>query len=112
MKRLGLICLLVGLLLAPVMIGCNQRGHPGQKRARFAFVINVPGRYWDIAHAGCLQAAREEGVEVEFYVPGESTAAQQKQIVEALVSRGIDGLAISPLNPDSLARVLDEAGKY
>ncbi len=112
MRKTHLIFPWACLLLASCIFGCNKQGQSAQKKPRFAFVINVPGRYWDIAHAGCLQAAHEESAEVEFYVPGESTAAQQKQIVEALVSRGIDGLAISPLNPDSLARVLVDAGKY
>src|SRR6266571_3870479 len=112
MNKSGLILLSSCLLLAGLITSCNRQSQSAQKKPRFAFVINVPGRYWDIAHAGCLQAAHEEGAEVEFYVPGESTAAQQKQIVEAVVSRGIDGLAISPLNPDSLSRVLVDAGKY
>jgi ribose transport system substrate-binding protein len=75
-------------------------------------VINVSGaRFWEIAHAGCLQAAEEEGVTVDYQVPGESTAAQQKQIVETLISKGIQGLAITPLNPGSLGRVIDEASE-
>jgi ribose transport system substrate-binding protein len=82
----------------------------GERKPRFGFVINVSGaRFWEIAHAGCLQAAEEEGVLVDFQVPGESSAAQQKQIVETLISKGIQGLAITPLNPDSLSRVIDEA---
>jgi ribose transport system substrate-binding protein len=75
-------------------------------------VVNVPtDRFWDIAYAGCLTAAAEENVIVEFHAPNESTAQQQKQIVEALISRGIDGIAISPLNPESLALVLDQAAE-
>ena len=83
---------------------------PSDERPRFAFVVNVPtDRFWDIAYAGCLQAAKEEGVVVEFHAPNEATAQQQKQIVESLLSRGIDGIAISPLNPDSLRFILDDA---
>jgi ribose transport system substrate-binding protein len=78
----------------------------------FAFVINVPGRFWDLAHAGCLTAAEEEGARLEFYVPGQSSAAQQKQIVESLIAKGCNGLAISPLNPESMGRLLDEASEY
>ncbi len=68
-------------------------------------------RFWDIAYAGCLKAAQEENVVVEFHAPNESTAQQQKQIVESLLSRGIDGIAISPLNPDSMTLVLDQAAE-
>jgi ribose transport system substrate-binding protein len=99
------------LLIAATVTGCTQPGDGGQSsKPRFAFVVNVPtDRFWDIAYAGCLTAAAEEDVIVEFHAPNESTAQQQKQIVEELLSRGIDGIAISPLNPDSLSFVLDEA---
>ncbi|MEX2307968.1 MAG: sugar-binding protein [Pirellulales bacterium] len=93
-------------------IGCSSGAKHGVDKPRFAFVVNVPtDRFWDIAYAGCLQAASEEGVVVEFHAPNESTAQQQKQIVEALMSRNIDGMAISPLNPESLSLVLDQAAE-
>lgn len=96
-------------LLTP---GCTSAGKAGRDKPRFAFVVNVPtDRFWDIAYAGCLQAASEEDVIVEFHSPNESTAQQQKQIVEALMSRGIDGMAISPLNPESLGLVLNKAAE-
>lgn len=91
--------------------GCGPRTSSSDK-PRFAFVVNVPtDRFWDIAYAGCLKAASEEDVIVEFHAPNESTAQQQKQIVESLMSRGIDGLAITPLNPQSLSLVLDQAAE-
>lgn len=92
--------------------GCSPQGSPGGGKPRFAFVVNVPtDRFWDIAYAGCLKAAQEEGVLVEFHAPNESTAQQQKQIVESLMSRGVDGIAITPLNPESLSLVLDQAAE-
>ena len=96
-----------------VAVGCSRSPERSlDEKPRFAFVVNLPtDRFWDIAYAGCLAAAAEEGVIVEFHAPNESTAQQQKQIVEALISRGIDGIAISPLNPDSLALVLDDAAE-
>jgi ribose transport system substrate-binding protein len=102
--------LLIGCAAA-LMIGCTA-GDRTKEKPRFAFVVNVPtDRFWDIAYAGCLKAAAEEDVIVEFHAPNESTAQQQKQIVEALMSRGIDGLAITPLNPESLTLVLDQAAE-
>jgi ribose transport system substrate-binding protein len=94
------------------ILGCSGDRGPADTKPRFAFIVNVPtDRFWDIAYAGCLKAAKEETVVVEFHAPNESTAQQQKQIVESLLSRGIDGIAISPLNPDSLTLVLDEAAE-
>jgi len=104
----------IGILLALLIVfpSCRRPGSQQDERPRFAFVVNVPtDRFWDIAYAGCLQAASEENVTVEFYAPNEATAQQQKQIVESLMSRGLDGLAITPLNPESLAAVLDQAAE-
>jgi ABC-type sugar transport system substrate-binding protein len=84
--------LILGFLA--VSIGCHRAGDGQTEKSRFAFVVNVPtDRYWDIASAGCLQAAAEEDVIVEFHAPNESTARQQKQIVETLMSRRLDGMA-------------------
>jgi ribose transport system substrate-binding protein len=106
-------CLCWGACLVIVIsAGCARNEARNGDKPRFAFVVNVPtDRFWDIAYAGCLKAASEENVVVEFHAPNESTAQQQKQIVESLMSRGIDGLAITPLNPASLSLVLDEASE-
>lgn len=105
--------LVLGCLVAMVMVtGCRRGGNAGDSKPRFAFVVNVPtDRFWDIAYAGCLKAASEEDVIVEFHAPNEATAQQQKQIVEALMARGMDGMAISPLNPESLAPLIDQASE-
>lgn len=108
--RTRILCILsvVALLSAS---GCKP-GTNDNSVPRFAFIINVSGLFWDIAHAGCLQAAKEEGVDIDLFVPGQSTAAEQIQIIETLVSKGYAGMAISPLNPDSMTRILDRATKH
>ena len=112
--------LITNLTLAMMMIllsSCKETASESQEQVvtdkpTYAFVINQSARFWDLAHAGCLQAAREVGAKVDFQVPGLSSAAQQKQIVESLIAKGCNGLAISPLNPDSISRLLDEAANY
>jgi len=105
-----LLIVLLGFAATMPHSGCASAANRNSDKPRFAFVVNVPtDRFWDIAYAGCLQAASEEDVIVEFHAPNESTAQQQKQIVEALMSRNIDGIAISPLNPQSLGLLLDQA---
>ncbi|MEX2172118.1 MAG: sugar-binding protein [Pirellulales bacterium] len=106
------LCAGLVIVSTAMHLGCGRGATPRTERPRFAFVVNVPtDRFWDIAFAGCLKAAAEENVTVEFHAPNEATAQQQKQIVEALMSRGIDGMAISPLNPESLGLVLDTAAE-
>ncbi len=101
---------ITGLILLMVLLGisCGKR----ESKPVFGFVINNSGRFWDLARAGVKQAASEEGVDYDYQVPGQATAAQQKQIVEALISKGISGLAISPISPESIGRLIDEASRY
>jgi ribose transport system substrate-binding protein len=106
------ITIITLVILTTLSVSCKKQGATSAQTPNFAFVINVPGRFWDLAYAGCQQAAREEGATVDFQVPGQSSAAQQKQIVETLIAKGCNGLAISPLNPESISRLLDEAGRY
>ena len=75
-------------------------------------MINQSSRFWGLAHAGCQQAAREQNVRIELHVPGNSSAAQQQQIVETLITKGCAGLAISLFTPDSMTRLLNEAARY
>jgi ribose transport system substrate-binding protein len=111
------------LMLLLQLLGCggdptddvtltSSTGKSPLQKPVFAFVINVSGRFWDIARAGVKTAALEEGADYDFQVPGQSTAAQQKQIVEALISKGIQGMAISPLSPQSLGTLIDQASEH
>ncbi|RYG28802.1 ABC transporter substrate-binding protein, partial [bacterium] len=55
------------------------------------------------------KAAKElPDVTVEFKIPGEGSAAEQKRIVDDLISTGIDGIAISPNDPTNMVGDLDK----
>ncbi|WP_108662932.1 sugar-binding protein [Acuticoccus kandeliae] len=76
---------------------------------KLAFVVNVPADFWKFARVGTETADAElPGYEVEFYIPGEMSAAAQKKILEDLLAKGIDGVAISPVNPDDSTAILNE----
>ena len=74
-----------------------------------AFVVNVPADFWTIARAGTNKAQAElPNYNIEFYIPGEMSAAAQKKILEDLLARGVAGVAISPVNPDDSTAILNE----
>jgi ribose transport system substrate-binding protein len=83
------------------------------KHLRLAFVTNNAANFWTIARAGCMKAKEEmPGIDVDFKIPGQATAAEQKRVVDDLLSRGVDGVAISPVDPANQTRMLnDVAGK-
>ena len=87
---------------------------PSGKRLKLAFVSNNAANFWTIARAGCDEAAKQLGdVDVDFRIPGTGTAAEQQQILDDLVSRGEDGIAVSPIDPanqiDFLNKIASQA---
>jgi len=74
-----------------------------------AFVVNVPADFWTIARRGTEKAQAElPNYNIEFYIPGEMSAAAQKKILEDLLAKGVAGVAISPVNPDDSTAILNE----
>ena len=73
----------------------------GEKKLRIAFVTNQIADFWNIAKAGCRDASKDLGIEIEVKMPPERSATLQKQIVEDLLNSGIQAIAISPLDADN-----------
>ena len=79
---------------------------------KLAFITNNAADYWTIARKGTEQAERElQGVAVKFMIPSDASAAEQKRIVDDLLASGIDGIAISPIDPVNQTPMIDEASK-
>ncbi|MFT7633949.1 MAG: ribose transport system substrate-binding protein [Mariniblastus sp.] len=71
---------------------------PIQDKPTIAFVTNQIANFWNIAEVGAKDAGEDFKVDVDVRFPSEATATKQKQIIEDLLSSGIDGLAISPID--------------
>jgi ribose transport system substrate-binding protein len=99
-KTVALICASVF-----VLTGCGQ----SSSRHRLAFITNNAADFWTIARKGTEKADSElADVTVEFRL-GDGTAAAQKRIVDDLLAKGVDGLAISPVDPANQTGMLDDA---
>jgi len=84
----------------------------GSKNIKLAFVTNNASDYWTIARKGVEKADAElDNVTVEFKLPPDGTAAEQKRIIDDLVSTGVQGLAISPVDPDNQTQLINETAK-
>ncbi len=98
-----------GLLAAFALAGCGHKEEtasaPGAAPAAsaqtsVAFVTNNPSDYWTICRKGTEAAQKETpGVNVEFVMPDDGTAATQKRDVDDLLAKGVKGIAISPVDP-------------
>lgn len=66
--------------------------------------------FFDLARDGCMAAAEELGnVECQYIGPGEHTEMEQVQIVQDLITQGVDGIAVAPSNAPAMARALQAA---
>lgn len=84
-------------------------GSKAGKHLTLAFVANNTSDFWTYAHAGELKAATEiPDIDVIFQMPGDGQAATQKRIVEDLLVKGVDGIAISPIDPANQTDFLNE----
>lgn len=104
-----LLCL--GMLLA-IAASCGGGRDEGEAERRlFAFVVNNPSTFWSIAEAGLRKAALEFGVEVEMRIPQTGAVDEQQQILQDLLARQVDGIAISPIDPANMTRLLDDVAQ-
>lgn len=114
MKRIAWISLCAVTLLA----GCGKNENAGEtpggsaaagKRLKLAFVSNNAANFWNYARAGCNAAAKELGnVDVDFRITASGGSAEQTQTLNDLVSRGINGIAVSVDDPDNQTEFLNK----
>jgi ribose transport system substrate-binding protein len=107
---------LSSLLALTLFIGCQPKGDPGTstpgagKKHKLAFVTNNASDFWTIARKGTEKAAQEvPGIEVEFRITSEGTAADQQRVVDDLLAKGLEGIAISPVDPQNQSPMLNRA---
>ncbi|MCX7015304.1 MAG: sugar-binding protein, partial [Candidatus Sumerlaeota bacterium] len=78
-----------------------------KKPVNVAFVTNNPSDFWQIAKAGVLKAEKEFNATCDFQMPPDGTAADQLRIVEALIAKGVQGMAISPNDAENQVEMLN-----
>ena len=101
---------IAGLLCAGVLVvsGCAREQ---SSTKRIAFITNNAADFWTIARKGTEKAdAGLADVVVEFRL-GDGTAAAQKRILDDLLAKGVDGMAISPVDPANQTAMLNDAAK-
>jgi ribose transport system substrate-binding protein len=106
--------------LAGLLSGCGSKdtGTAGtsagnssapKKKLKLAFVSNNAASFWTIARAGCMDAQKQLGdVEVDFRIPSTGGVAEQQQILDDQLAKGVDGIAVSPIDPVNQTALLDK----
>lgn len=83
-------------------------GAAGGGAVRLAFVSNCVDPFWDVAAAGVRAGEKEFGVEVQVVFPASGSIEEQRQKVQDLLVRGVDGIAISPIDAANMTPFLDD----
>jgi len=90
--------LLFAAAAALLLAACGQDGAAEARTTTFAFVTNGKYAFWEPARAGVVKAGRDFDVDVVFRMP-ENNLSEQKQVLEDLLNRGVDGIAVSVIDP-------------
>lgn len=98
----------------PALFALAACGHPDSKtgaavaRPQLAFVTNCVAEFWTVATFGVEAAKLAADVEVSVHQPPNGTAEEQKRILEDLVGKGVQGIAVSPKDPANMSPLLDK----
>jgi len=114
-KRVEQLIAVCVIVLVCATAGCGSRNDGaagGSKRLKLAFVTNNSADFWTIARRGVEKADEElPDADAEFRITADGTAAEQQRVVDDLLTKGVDAIAISPVDPQNQTAMIDAAAK-
>src|SRR5947209_576412 len=114
------VTLLLAVGVALTLTGCGKKEEGGPsaggggtggsgKKLKLAFVSNNAATFWTIARSGCQDAEKALGnVQVDFRIPSSGDPAEQQRILDDLLAKGVDGIAVSPSSPENQTEFLNK----
>ena len=88
--------------------GCGKS--TDSKKITIAYVTNGVDPFWDLCAAGVRIAEKEFNIKCEVHMPTKGLV-DQKRIMETLLAKGIDGIAISPIDAENQTAFINEVAK-
>jgi ribose transport system substrate-binding protein len=107
MRRPSAFTVPFALLLACAPLAAQETA-PAPKKPKLAFVTNCVAEFWTVASFGVEQAKKDFGVDAVVRMPPNGTAEEQKRILEDLLVKGVQGIALSPKDPENMTALLDK----
>jgi ribose transport system substrate-binding protein len=98
--------LLPAILALLVIAGCARKDRP------VAGIVpkGATQIFWQTVHAGAIKAAAEYNLELLWNAPAqESDRSRQVAIVDSMINRGVDALALAPVDRAALVNVAHRA---
>ena len=87
--------------------GSGTAAVPNTSRPRIAYITNGVDPFWVIAEKGAQDAAAKYNVELTVLMP--NGPGDQKQKMEDVLTGGIDGIAISPIDAENQTPMINDA---
>jgi ribose transport system substrate-binding protein len=91
-------------------VGGDAKNETKPGKPRFAYVTNGVASFWTIASKGVIAAGNDLGVNTDVLMPAEGIA-DQKRMIEDLITRGVQGIAVSPIDAENQVDLLNQAAK-
>lgn len=102
----------VVLILGAVLACVPACGGKKSDRVTIGVVTNCTADFWRIAEAGANKAAKDFDVDLQFRQPERDfDASAQMPIVEAWVKQGVNGIAVSVIDPKGQTEDLTRIAK-
>jgi ribose transport system substrate-binding protein len=105
--------LLSATVAAAAILAASQGAEAQTKKYVFALVPkNTNNPFFDQARDGCKKAERELGgaIECRYVGPGEHGGGEEQvQVVNDLIAKKVDGIAVSPSNAAAMGKALEGA---
>ena len=135
MSQIGKLCAVLMVLCLAISTGCKREESTGgagggggastqasggaggvNKKVKIGIIAkSISNAVFQAAHSGAQDAAKELGpkygvdVEVEIRTPTEEDPQKQAEAIEALVRAGVDGIAISCSEANTVTPAIDRA---
>jgi ribose transport system substrate-binding protein len=90
--------------------GCKKPTDSKNNTVTVAYVTNGVDPFWDLCAAGVRIAEKEFNIKCEVHMPTKGLV-DQKRIMETLLAKGIDAMAISPIDAENQTAFLNDAAK-
>jgi ribose transport system substrate-binding protein len=110
MNRTHIFLLLIFANICGLALGCKGSS-PASSSPHIAYITNGVASFWTIARVGAEKAGRDLQVKVSVHMPAEGIA-DQKRIVEDLLVRGVDGIAISLIDAQNQTSFINEVSTH
>jgi ribose transport system substrate-binding protein len=81
------------------------------KKVKLIFVCNSVDPFWGLADDGVKLANPVFNADCECYQPAGASAQEQKQKIEDFITQGGQGLALSPIDAENQASLIDQASE-